>query len=51
MNLQSSASDVAVESAVTAFAEGWQASHPHAWDDLLADEVTLVQPATSRERP
>lgn len=44
MDLQSSADAAAVEAAVAAFAEGWQAPHPHAWDDLLADEVTLVQP-------
>ncbi|TDD90102.1 nuclear transport factor 2 family protein [Saccharopolyspora karakumensis] len=44
VGLQSSADDVAVEAAVAAFAEGWRAPHPHAWDDLLADEVTLVQP-------
>ena len=29
---------------VAAFAAGWQAPHPHAWDDLLAADVELVQP-------
>ncbi|MEV4729625.1 nuclear transport factor 2 family protein [Saccharopolyspora sp. NPDC049426] len=44
MGLQNSADDVAVEAAVAAFADGWHTPHPHAWDDLLADEVKLVQP-------
>jgi hypothetical protein len=29
---------------VDAFAEGWRAPHPHAWDDLLADGLVLRQP-------
>lgn len=26
------------------FAKGWSAPGPHAWDDVLADDVELVQP-------
>jgi hypothetical protein len=29
---------------VHAFSEGWRAPHPHAWDDLLADDLVLRQP-------
>lgn len=44
MDLQSSANDPAIEAAIAAFADGWHSPHPHAWDDLLADEVELIQP-------
>lgn len=44
MDLQRSTNDPAIEAAVAAFANGWKSPHPHAWDDLLADEVELVQP-------
>lgn len=29
---------------VEAFAAGWQRPHPHAWDELLAEDVVLGQP-------
>lgn len=29
---------------VRAFADGWKAPHPHAWDELLAPNVVLEQP-------
>lgn len=34
----------AVRRFVDAFAEGWRAPHPHAWDDLLAEDLVLRQP-------
>ena len=35
---------------VETFAVGWDRPHPHAWDDLLADDVELVQPMLRRGR-
>lgn len=32
------------EAVVDAFAAGWAAPHPHAWDDLLHEDVVLRQP-------
>ncbi|OBB89535.1 hypothetical protein A5781_03430 [Mycobacterium sp. 852002-30065_SCH5024008] len=32
------------ETVVTEFAHGWAAPHPHAWDDLLDENVVLRQP-------
>lgn len=32
------------EKVVEAFAAGWRRPDPHAWDDLLAEDVALVQP-------
>lgn len=29
---------------VEKFAEGWAQPHPHAWDDLLHEDVELIQP-------
>jgi len=29
---------------VAAFGRGWRRPHAHAWDDLLAEDVELVQP-------
>ncbi|NBH02964.1 nuclear transport factor 2 family protein [Amycolatopsis sp. SID8362] len=36
--------------AVHAFAAGWAAPGPHAWDDLLADDVELNQPMLAPAR-
>ena len=44
MDHDNSANRSIAEAAVAAFAAGWRAPHPHAWDDLLAEEAELVQP-------
>ncbi|WP_433872735.1 nuclear transport factor 2 family protein [Saccharopolyspora sp. CA-218241] len=32
------------EAVVSAFSRGWREPHPHAWDDVLAEDIRLVQP-------
>lgn len=44
MDRNGSAKRSVAEDAVAAFAEGWRSPHPHAWDDLLADNAQLTQP-------
>jgi ketosteroid isomerase-like protein len=44
MSAVSNTSPDVVRRFVDAFADGWRAPHPHAWDDLLADDVVLRQP-------
>lgn len=44
MSAVNDTSSDAVRRFVHAFAEGWRDPHPHAWDDLLADDLVLRQP-------
>lgn len=48
MDHDNSANRSIAEAAVAAFADGWRSPHPHAWDDLLAEEAELVQPLLRR---
>jgi hypothetical protein len=36
--------ETAHQRVIEGFAKGWAAPGPHAWDDLLAEDVELVQP-------